>query len=396
MRVVIVGAGHAAGQLAASLHRLNADARITLIGAENYPPYQRPPLSKAYLSGDMVVERLYLRPEAFYEKAGIELMLGTNALAINRRDKDVLLSDGRRIAYDKLVLATGGIAKRLSIPGTHYIVRGIDDVNALRPALNTAKSLAIVGGGYIGLEVAAVARKAGLDVHVIEQAPRLLARVATPETSTFFARLHAEEGVKLHLNTSVASRDGKRITLNDGSVIEAGLMVVGIGIDPNISLAKGADLICDNGILVDEFMTTNDEDILAIGDCANAMNLFLGRWARLESVQNAVDQAQVAAQVLSGEKQAYRAVPWFWSDQYDVKFQSVGLPQGYDEIAVRGDMAAGRGFSIFYLKAGKVIAADCFSRLKDFMAAKRLVAERLSVPIPILANEETELKRIFA
>jgi 3-phenylpropionate/trans-cinnamate dioxygenase ferredoxin reductase subunit len=284
----------------------------------------------------------------------------------------------------------------LNVPGAQYVIRGIDEVNALRPALESAKSVAIVGGGYIGLEAAAVSRKAGLDVHVIEQAPRLLARVATPETSVFFARLHEEEGVHLHLNAGLAARNGKRVTLLDGTSFTADIMIVGIGIDPNVSLAKSADLICDNGVLVDEFMTTNDEDILAIGDCANAMNMFLGRWARLESVQNAVDQAQVAAQVLAGEKHAYRAVPWFWSDQYDVKFQSVGLPQGYDELAVRGDMSAGRSFSIFYLKADKVIAADCFSRLKDFMAAKRFVAEGMHLPAATAADEEVELKSLFS
>ncbi|MGD8326470.1 MAG: FAD-dependent oxidoreductase, partial [Sphingomonadales bacterium] len=353
MHVVIVGAGHGGGHLAATLARTKVDVSVTLVGDEDYPPYQRPPLSKAYLSGQMNESRLYLRPAAYYEKANVERIESIAATSIQKGAHCINLADGRQITYDKLVLATGGSPRKLNLPGSDlpgvHTLRTIADVEAMRERFSNAQSIVIIGGGYIGLEVAAVARKAGKAVHVIEKEDRLLARVATQQTSQFFRRLHEEEGTQIHLNTGVQSISGtqsvENVQLLDDSHLDADLVLIAVGIEPNIALAEGADIVCDNGILVNEYGLTSDPDVYALGDCANMMNLALGRFVRLESVQNAVDAANVVAAHLLGETQPYSAIPWFWSDQFDVKFQSVGLPLDYDEAVARGADQSGRSFS---------------------------------------------------
>lgn len=403
MHVVIVGAGHGGGHLAATLARAKVDVRVTLIGDEAYPPYQRPPLSKAYLSGQMAENRLYMRPAAYYEKANVERIEGTAVTAIHKDTHRIDLADGREIAYDKLVLATGGYPRKLNLPGSDlpgvYTLRTIADVEAMRGRFTKAQSIVIIGGGYIGLEVAAVARKAGKAVHVIEKEDRLLARVATPQTSQFFRRLHEEEGTQIHLNTGVQSISGdqqvENVQLLNGENLSADLVLMAVGIEPNIQLAEGADIVCDNGILVNEFGLTSDPDVYALGDCANMMNLALGRFARLESVQNAVDAANVVAAHLLGEAQPYSAIPWFWSDQFDVKYQSVGLPLDYDDVVTRGTDTSGHSFSYFYLKQGKVIAVDAFNRVKDFMAGKKLVADNMSLSATQIVDESFDFKTLF-
>lgn len=401
MHVVILGAGHGGGHLATSLARMNSDLKITLIGEEGVLPYQRPPLSKAFLAGDMAESRLYLRPEKIYDTAGIERLLGLSAVSLDTSQHVVRLSDGQELSYDKLVLATGGRPRSLNIEGHDldgvFCLRTLAHVNAMRERFQAATSIVILGGGYIGLEVAAVARKLGKEVHVVEKEERLLARVATPETSAFFKRLHEEEGVYLHLNCYAERIEGQGrvqgVVLSDGQVLHADFVLMAVGLEPNIELAERADIVCDNGVLVNEFGLTSDEDVYAFGDCANMMNLALGRFCRLESVQNAVDAGNVVAAHICGKEEPYQAVPWFWSDQFDVKYQSVGLAQGYDEVVRRG--SDNRRHSLFYLKEGRVIAVDAFSRIKDFIAAKRLVADKVKVSATLIADEEFEMKSLF-
>lgn len=401
MHVVIVGAGHGGGHLAISLARLDQELDITLIGEEPVLPYQRPPLSKAFLSGEMAENRLFLRPEAVYEKAGIKRHLGVSAKAINPQEKTVDLSSGETLAYDKLVLATGGRVYTIDIEGAHlegvFSLRTLGDVNAMRPAFEAAETLVVLGGGYIGLEVAAVARKAGKTVHIVEREDRLLARPATPPVSAFFQKLQEEEGVHVHLGVQADALEGQgrveTVRLPDGQNLTADMVLMAVGISPNIELADQADIVCDNGILVNEFGLTSDPDVYAFGDCANMMNLSLGRFCRLESVQNAVDAGNVIAAHICGEDKPYMATPWFWSDQYDVKYQSVGLAQDYDEVVRRG--IEQRSFSYFYLKDGYVIAVDAFNRVKDFMAAKKLVADKISLSATQISDEDFDLKSLF-
>jgi len=401
MRVVILGAGHGGGHLATTLARMNADLEITLIGDEPVLPYQRPPLSKAFLAGDLAESRLYLRPEKIYDNAGIERLLGVSAVGLDTEQRVLRLSDGRDLSYDKLVLATGGRPRFLDIEGKDlagvFCLRSLAHVNAMREQFQAAQSLVILGGGYIGLEVAAVARKFGKNVHIVEKEERLLARVATPETSEFFKRLHEEEGTQLHLSCHAERIEGqgrvRKVVLSDGQVLDADFVLMAVGLEPNIELAEQADIVCDNGVLVNEFGLTSHEDVYAFGDCANMMNLALGRFCRLESVQNAVDAGNVVAAHICGVEEPYQAVPWFWSDQFDVKYQSVGLAQGYDEVIRRG--SDDRRYSLFYMKDGRVIAVDAFSRVKDFMAAKKLVADKVKLPATQIADEDFEIKSLL-
>ncbi len=407
-RIVIVGAGHAGGELAAALRMEGCTAPISLVGDEDHLPYQRPPLSKAFLSGQVAVESLYLRPAATYEKQRIELLGGCRVGAIDRGTRHVALTDGRRIPYRKLALTTGGRARRLppAIAATaegcgnlHYL-RSIQDVRRIQAQFEPGFRLVIVGGGYIGLEVAAVGLKRGLHVTVLEAMPRVLARVTAPELSTFYERVHREAGVDIRTNATVtgfepdASGDAVSAVLTSVGRVAADLVIVGIGLQPNVELAQAAGLEVSDGIVVDEFTVTSDPDIVAAGDCTNHPNIALGRRVRLESVPNAVEQARTAAAVLAGKPRSYEAVPWFWSDQYDLKLQMVGLSAGYDELVLRGS-TAGRSFAAFYLREGQLIAADAVSRPQEFMIAKRLVAARAMVSAAHLADETFPLKSLL-
>lgn len=380
--VVIVGAGHAGGQCAISLRQAGFEGAIALIGDEPYPPYERPPLSKAYLSGELSRDRLFLRKAEFWADKQVDLRLGTRATAIDAAGGRVLLSDGGALAYEALVLATGGRPRPLPgqgpLPrGVHYL-RGIDDVDALRAGLTPGARLAIIGGGYIGLEVAAVARKLGHPVTLIEAMDRLLQRVTSPVVSAFYADLHRGQGVDVRLGCGVAGLEGadrvSGVRLADGSLVAADVVLIGIGILPNQELAAQAGVETGNGIVVDASCRTSDPAIYAIGDVACHPNRYAGgARTRLESVQNAVDQARVVAGAIMGTPQVYDEVPWFWSDQYDVKLQSAGLCSGYDHIGVRGDPSA-PGFSVLYWRGPQLIAIDAVGSIKDFMAGRKLVA----------------------
>jgi 3-phenylpropionate/trans-cinnamate dioxygenase ferredoxin reductase subunit len=400
--VVVVGAGQAGGEVGIELRKLGFAGRVVIVGEEPYIPYRRPPLSKAYLAGTATEESLYLMQRPNLDKANIEFIGDTRVAHIERAGKRLQFADGRTLAYDKLALATGGRARRLMLPGADKPnvvgLRTIADVQKIRPFCAAGKRMAIVGGGFIGLEVAAVACKLGLKVTVLEGLPRVLARVTVPEVSSFFERVHREAGVDLRTSVKIDGFEGSpqvtHVLLGDGTRLETDIVVVGIGIIPNVELAQDAGLAIDNGIVVDEQTRTADPDVVAAGDCTNHPNEFLGRRVRLESVQNAMEQGRAAAHTILGKSEPYRMVPWFWSDQYDLKLQMVGISTGFDQVVFRGDPKTQRSFAAFYLGDGRLMAADTVSRPQDFMLAKKLVAARAKLDPAQLADESVPLKSL--
>lgn len=389
---VIVGGGQAAAQAVASLRQEGYEGPLVLIGEEPRLPYQRPPLSKKFLAGELERERLLIRPEAFY--AGVDCRLGVRAVAIDRARKRLRLATGEEAPYAKLLIATGSRPRRLRVPGAdlpgvHYL-RGIDDVEAIRAGLAGARRMVVVGGGYIGLEVAAVCRGLGLEITVLEMESRVLSRVTAPVVSAFFEGVHRAAGVDIRTGERVAAiEDNGRavhVTAASGEAFPADLVVIGAGIVPNQELAAAAGLACDDGILVDAGGRTEDPDIFAAGDCTRfPCAVAEGRLVRLESVQNAIDQSKAAAAAMGGRSAPYEDVPWFWSDQYDLKLQIAGLSQGHDAHVLRGAPEA-RKFAIFYLKQGRVIAADAVNMPGEHLAARRLAAARAAVPPERLAD----------
>jgi 3-phenylpropionate/trans-cinnamate dioxygenase ferredoxin reductase subunit len=399
---VIVGAGHAGAELVASLRQNAYSGRIILIGAEPELPYRRPPLSKTYLSGEASRESLLIRSAGAYDKLQVECWTGTQVLAIDRVNKNILLSDGRTQPYTKLVLATGGRPRKLlepqaQKPNVHYI-RTLADIDHLQTDFAAGKHLLVIGGGYIGLEAASVGIQSGLRVTVLEAAPRVLARVAAPQISAFYERAHRVRGVDVRTGISVQAFHGEQqvdsVSLSDGSQLPVDLIVVGIGILPNDELARAAGLEVDNGIVVDAYAQTRDPDIFAVGDCAQHVNGFLSRRLRIESVPSAQEQARTAAHSICAKRVPHAAVPWFWSDQFDLKLQMVGLSQGYEQLVMRGDPET-ESFSAFYLLDGIVLSVDAINRPQDFMVAKRLVAEQVRVDARELADESISLKSLL-
>ena len=401
-RIVIVGAGHAAGQLIASLGQLKFAGKITLIGEESYLPYQRPPLSKKYLSGDVPAERLLFKPPSFYDTENIEIRLNTCVAAIDRDLQTVLTSSGETIAYDALVLALGSRVRQLTVPGSNlpgvHTLRTIDDVDAIRASLERGKHLAIAGAGYIGLEVAAVARQLGQDVTVFEMAERVMSRVVSPEISDFYQIEHTSRGVRLRLATRLKAIHGdsraERLETSDGELIDVDSVVVGIGIVPNVELAEDAELHVDDGIVVNDRCQCSDPRIYAIGDCTAHPNGVYQRQVRLESVHNALEQAKTAANNLCGQDSHYSDVPWFWSDQYDLKLQIAGLSSGYDRVIIRGTPSE-RAFSCLYIRDDRLIAIDAVNTPRDFVQAKALIAEQRTIGDLDLANADRTLKDLF-
>lgn len=400
---VVIGGGQAGGEVALELRRAGFTGRVVLVSEEPHLPYKRPPLSKTFLSGAASQDSLCVATQASLDRNTIEFIGGVRATRIDRGAKLVELADGRKLSYDKLALATGGRPRPLTVPGVDlpgiFPLRGIADVDAIRARALPGKRLVIVGGGFIGLEVAATAIKMGLNVTVLEGLPRVLARVTAPEVSTFFERVHREAGVDLRTSTQLkgfaAAGDAIRVELAEGSAIEADLVVYGIGMIPNTELAAEAGLAVDNGIVVDEFTRTSDPDIVAAGDCANHPSEYAGRRLRLESVQNAMDQARIAGRNLAGKSEAYRALPWFWSDQYDLKLQMAGLSTGYDQTVLRGDPDNSRSFALFYLKDGALLAADTVNRQPDHLLARKLIAAGARPDLAALADESIPLKSLL-
>jgi 3-phenylpropionate/trans-cinnamate dioxygenase ferredoxin reductase subunit len=398
-RIVIVGAGQAGAQGVASLRAEGFAGALTMIGDEPFAPYQRPPLSKAYLMGAMERERLFLKPAAFYEEAKCELILEASASAIDRAEKTVRLSDGRAIPYDTLLLATGSRVRRMTVlgadlPGLFY-VRGIADVDSMQPHFKPGAKLAVVGGGYIGLEVAAVARKTGLDVTVFESLDRVMARAVSKPVSDFYERVHRDAGVQFHLNTMVEAFEGEgalQAVRAGGTRHAADIAVVGIGIVPNVELAQSAGLACNDGIVVDRHCATSDPSIFAAGDCTQHHGRD-GKSIRLECVQNAIDQAKHAALAMVGKPVPYSEVPWFWSDQYDLKLQIAGLPWPGDRLVQRGDPAA-RKFAVFHLREGKVAAVEAVNAAPEYLVGRKLIGEGTAVSAERLADTAIPMKNI--
>ena len=397
--IVVVGAGQAGAALVAKLRALGHAGPLTLIGGEPVPPYQRPPLSKAYLLGDMPLERLFLRPAAWYAEQGVELITGAEVTGLDRGAQQIRLGN-RVLGYDQLALTTGAHPRRLPAPlggdlaGVHY-VRSLVDVDAMAPEFAAGRRMLVIGGGYIGLEAAAVGAKRGLDVTVIEAAPRILQRVAAAETSDYMRALHAAHGVRILEGTPLAQLDGAegRVTgaiLADGRRIAADFVVCGIGIAPETALAKAAGLQIDNGIATDALGRTSDPAIWAAGDCASFV--WRGARMRLESVQNAIDQAESVAANMMGADQPYDPLPWFWSDQYDLKLQIAGLGTGHDRVVLR---KSGTAQSHWYFAEGRFLAVDAMNDPRAFMLGKRLLAQGRSPDPARLADPGTDLKELL-
>ncbi len=401
---VIVGASHAAGQLGASLRQGGWEGRISIVGEEAIAPYQRPPLSKAYLAGEKHSDELLIRPATFYEKSGIDLVLGSRVTGLDCRAKTVTLHDGAIIPYSKLALTTGARVRTLSLPGHDldgvFYLRDLADVDSIRGFVGPGKSAVIIGGGYIGLETAASMRKLGMEVTVLEALPRVLQRVTAPEVSAFYSRVHGEEGVRIITDAAVDSLEGsgsiESVKLADGTSLKADIVVIGVGVMPATELAEAAGLAVDNGIVVDEFARTSDPDIVAAGDCTNHYNPIYDRRLRLESVQNATDQAKTAASTLCGKLEAYHALPWFWSDQYDLKLQIAGLSQGFDRVVLRGRSDSGRSFAAFYFSGDRLLAVDAINKPKEFMMVRRALTTGMTADPGKLADEAVDIQQAFA
>ena len=397
--VIIIGAGQAGAQTAIVLRQNNFASAITMIGDEAYVPYERPPLSKGFLAGDVELDRMSMRPAAFYADKNIDVRLKTTVSHIDRGRKTISLATGAVLPYGKLVLATGGRVRRIicpgaDLPGIHYL-RHVDDVLGFRDRLTPGTKLVIVGGGYIGLEVAAVAIKRGCTVTVLEMMPLVLNRVVAPVMSQFYTDVHRAEGVHIRTSDTVTGFEGDgqlaRVRCGDGTAIDADIAIIGIGIVPNVELAVEAGLPVDNGIVVDDYTRTSDPDIFAVGDCSNHPLRTIGERVRLESVPNALGQGKAAALSIVGAPAPYDEVPWFWSDQYDLKLQMAGISKPGDQVIIRGDMAA-RKFSACYLREGVFVACQAVNMAKDFLQSKKIIAQRIAPPPSLLKDANTPLQ----
>ncbi|KNX39932.1 Rhodocoxin reductase [Roseovarius tolerans] len=396
--VVVVGAGQAGAALVAKLRNDGYDSQVTLIGEEPVPPYQRPPLSKKYLLGDMALERLYLRPESYYAEAGIDLRTGLRVTGIDRAAQEVVMGE-KRLGYEHLVLATGSLPRRLpaaiggDLGGVH-VVRTLADVDAMAPGFQPGAKVLIVGGGYIGLEAAAVAASRGMQVVLVEMAERILQRVAAKETSDYFRALHTRHGVDIREGVGLERLFGdghvSSARLSDGSDLDVDMVIVGVGIAPDTRLAEAAGLETCNGIAVDAQGRTSDRAIWAVGDCASFPHQ--GGRLRLESVPNAIDMGECVAGNIMGRAQDYVPQPWFWSDQYDVKLQIAGLSTGYDRIVIRD---GGPAVSFWYYKGDQLLAVDAMNDPRAYMVGKRLIDAGKSADPVLVADAGADLKPLL-
>jgi len=399
---VIVGTGQAGFQTAASLRSEGYADPITLIGEEPHIPYNRPPLSKGFVLGTQDAESIELRPVNFYKTHQINLLCGERVVGISRAEKQIEIASGGNLSYDSLVLAVGASNRRLPVPGGDLdgvlYLRSLAEAIFIKKRIEEAQRIVVIGGGFIGLELAAVAGALGKNVTVIEALPRVMARVVAPIISEFFRELHTGRGVKILCGATVTEIHGangtvKEVAVSDGSVHSADLVLVGIGVVPNIELARDAGLAISNGIAVDEYLQTEDKNIFAIGDCAEFPNAFAGGRVRLESVQNAADQAQCIAKTIAGHRTKYNSLPWFWTDQYEIKLQMAGISAGHDRVVTRGNAEA-KKLSVFYFRNGKLIAVDSINRPVDHMIGRKLIASGASLTPEECADETVDLKRI--
>jgi len=403
-RVIIVGAGHAGGTAAALLRQFGYEKPITLIGEEPLAPYQRPPLSKAWLKGETDAEALMLKPESFYAEADVALRTGMRVASLTPSQKTLTLQGGETLAYDTLILATGARPRPLMIPGADLagvlVLRSAADAEALKASLGPGRRLAVIGGGYIGLEASASARALGAEAVVIEREPRILARVANEILSSFFTDYHRARGVEFVLGASVAAFDGEGgkvtgVRLASGEIIPCDAALVGIGAIPNMELAQAAGLACADGVIVDEAARTSDPAIHAIGDVTWRHLAHYGRPFRLESVANALEQARQAACAITGRPPPPAEVTWNWSDQYDLKYQFAGLPFDVDEVVLRGEPASGK-FAIFHLAGDRIQAVEAVNAPAEFMAGRQLIAKRAAVSRTRLADMTISMKEVAA
>jgi 3-phenylpropionate/trans-cinnamate dioxygenase ferredoxin reductase subunit len=402
-RIVIVGAGQAAAQACASLRQYGFAGDLALIGEEPELPYQRPPLSKAYMKGELAKERLYFKPMDWYRAQSVALKLETRVNAVDRSGRRVLLENEEMLSYDALILAMGSRPRTLPLAGAGlanvFDLRTLGDVEGVRPHMRAGCRLVIIGAGYIGLEAAAVARQLGLKVTVLEMADRVLARVTSPVMSAFYEAEHLRQGVDIRTSVRVTGLTGgssvQSVVLDDGTEIPADVVLAGIGIVPNVELAEASGLGCSNGVLVDRDTRTQDERIFAVGDCACRPLVHYGRRGRLESVHNAIEQGKLAAAAIMGKPRPVEDCPWFWSDQYDLKLQIAGLSEGYDTLVVRGDPGE-RKFAVFYLKAGRLLAVDAVNSAPEFLASKKLIVSGASLAPDTLRDTTQSMKEIAA
>jgi 3-phenylpropionate/trans-cinnamate dioxygenase ferredoxin reductase subunit len=399
---VIVGTGQAGFQTAASLRAEGYQEPITLIGEERQIPYQRPPLSKGFALGTQDLESIELRPRNFYQDHDINLVVNERVTAIERTERFVTLVSGSRVPFETLVLAVGARNRLLPVKGAELdgvlYLRSLDEALAVIERLKNAQQVVIIGGGFIGLELAAVASTLGKSVTVLEALPRLMSRVVAPIISEFYRELHSSRGVKILCGAYVSEITGsggavREVALSDGRSFPADLVLVGIGVVPNIELAREAGLRISNGISVDENLQTDDENIFAIGDCAEHPCVFAGARIRLESVQNAADQAQCVAATIAGNCNRYGALPWFWTDQFDIKLQMAGISQGHDRIVTRGDRES-RKLSVFYFRENQLVAIDSINRPLDHMIGRKLLAAGAPVTPEQAADESVDLKKL--
>jgi 3-phenylpropionate/trans-cinnamate dioxygenase ferredoxin reductase component len=399
---VIVGTGQAGFQTAASLRSEGYEEPITLVGEEPHIPYQRPPLSKGFPLGQQDFESIQLRPERFYQDHRIDLLVGKRVTAIDRATRQARLKSGARLSWEKLVLAVGARNRKLSVKGAELdgvlYLRSLEEAMAIKERLESARKIVVIGGGFIGLELAAVACTLGKSVTVLEALPRLMSRVVAPIISDFFRELHASRGVRIACDASVSEISGaggkvEKVVLRDGTAYPADLVMVGIGVEPNVELAQDAGLKIANGVAVNEYLEADDENIFAIGDCAEHNCDFADARVRLESVQNAADQAQRVATTIAGRRSRYRALPWFWTDQFDIKLQMAGISQGHDRIVTRGNPES-RKLSVFYFKRDRLVAIDSINRPLDHMIGRKLIAGGVPLTPRQAADESVDLRKL--
>ena len=399
--ILIVGAGQATGQLLISLKQKKYRGKIKVFADEKYYPYQRPPLSKKYLSGELSYERLFIKQRKFFDELDVEFNLSCRVEKISTNKKKIQTKEGQH-NYKRLVIATGTRPRRISIDSHEskniYYLRNIEDAEKIKHSIKQNQSIVIIGGGYIGLEVAATAIKFGCEVTVIEQQDRVMKRVVSKEVSNFFEDYHLSQGVRFIFNDEINSikrvNNKHEISLSTGKIIHADSILVGIGGIPNTEIAENTDIEINNGISIDSKCRTNINNIFSMGDCTNFWSELYGKKIRLESVQNAIDQAKVLADNIMNIDSAYDSVPWFWSDQYDLKLQIAGLSEGYDETILRGDKKT-KSFSCLYLKEGKIIAIDAINRPKDFIQSKVLIQEKRRIDREKASNDDFELKQFI-
>ena len=399
--ILIVGAGQATGQLLISLKQKKYKGKIKVFADEKYYPYQRPPLSKKYLSGELSYERLFIKQRKFFDELDVEFNLSCRVEKISTNKKKIETKKGQH-NYERLVIATGTRPRRISIDSHEskniYYLRNIEDAEKIKHSIKQNQSIVIIGGGYIGLEVAATAIKFGCEVTVIEQQDRVMKRVVSKEVSNFFEDYHLSQGVRFIFNDEINSikrvNNKHEISLSTGKIIHADSILVGIGGIPNTEIAENTDIEINNGISIDSKCRTNINNIFSMGDCTNFWSELYGKKIRLESVQNAIDQAKVLADNIMNIDSAYDSVPWFWSDQYDLKLQIAGLSEGYDETILRGDKKT-KSFSCLYLKEGKIIAIDAINRPKDFIQSKVLIQEKRRIDREKASNDDIELKQFI-